>query len=217
MLSERHSSTEIDGAGTCGVAERRLCRKITVDEYHRMIDAGILKSGEPYELIGGFLVFKDRSARGEDRMTIGREHLWAVKNLARLGPRLARLGFHMQTQGPVVMTGHDEPEPDGAIIRGNEDDYKKRKPAAADVTCVIEVADSSVDNDRTEKLATYADSGIPQYVIINLPDRVVENYTEPQVGKGRYARVETLRPGEKVNFALARGRVLQMSVRNLLP
>src|SRR5438445_32883 len=112
-------------------------RRITVDEYHRMIDAGILNSGEPYELVGGFLVLKDRSARGEDRMTIGREHLWAVKNLARLGHKLARFGCHIQTQGPVVMSGVDEPEPDGAIIVGDEDDYKARKPQAADVTSVI--------------------------------------------------------------------------------
>jgi len=192
-------------------------RKISVDEYHRMIDAGILMSGEPYELIDGLLVLKDRSARGEDRMSIGREHLWGVKNLARIGSKLSRFVCHMQTQGPVVMSNYDEPEPDGAIIMGNEDDYKERLPAAADVTCVIEVADSSLSNDRNDKLAVYANSGIAQYVIVNLSDRVIEIYTEPQVGSARYGHAETLRGSDKVLFALPKGRVLQVAARTLLP
>ncbi|HZL35151.1 MAG TPA: Uma2 family endonuclease [Tepidisphaeraceae bacterium] len=192
-------------------------RRLSVDEYHRMIDAGILVSGEPYELINGFLVHKNRSARGEDPMTVGHEHLWGVNNLTRIGRKLDRFGCHMQTQGPVVMSNYDEPEPDGAILKGSMDDYKKRTPEAADATCVIEVSDSSLADDRNDKLVAYANSGIAQYIIINLPDRVVEVYTDPQVGKGRYARVETLRPNNKVQFVLPKGQVLAVPVRNFLP
>jgi Uma2 family endonuclease len=192
-------------------------RRVTVKEYHRMNEAGILQSGEPYELIGGLIVLKDRSAVGEDRMTVGREHLWCVKSLARLDKKLERLGCHMQTQLPIIMSTQDEPEPDGAILRGNIDDYRKRKPEARDVFCVIDVADSSLAHDRIVKLALYANSGIAQYVIINLPDRVIEVYTQPQVGKGHYAQVETLRPGGKVRLTAAKGRNLIIPVRDLLP
>jgi len=192
-------------------------RRLKVDEYHRMIDVGIIKSGEPYELMNGLLVFKDRSGQGEDRMSIGTEHLWAVKNLGRLNPKLYRHGCHIQMQGPVVLSEYDEPEPDGAILVGNEDDYKSAKPTAKDVTCILEVSDSSLQFDRREKLALYADAGIAQYVIINLPDRVVEAYTKPQVGKRRYDHAETLRGGDKAHFRLPKGHALAVAVKTLLP
>jgi Uma2 family endonuclease len=199
------------------IPEPQPMRRLNVAEYHRMIDAGIVASGEPFELIDGLLVLKDRSKAGEDRMSIGTEHLWAVKNLARLNPKLNRLGCHMQTQGPVVLSEFDEPEPDGAIVRGSEDDYKHAKPAATDVTCIVEVADSSLQYDRTAKLARYANAAIAQYIIINLPDRVVEMYTEPQVGKGRYEESQTLRPGSKVHLSGARGKKLEIATKSLLP
>ena len=150
-------------------------------------------------------------------MTIGHEHLWAVKNLAKVGRKLDRFGCHMQTQGPVVMSNYDEPEPDGAIVLGDVDDYKDRKPEASEVTCVIEVSDSSLTDDRGDKAIAYANSGIAQYVIINLQDRVAEVYTEPQSGNGRYGRVETLPPNEKVRFVLPHRQVFLISVRHLLP
>ena len=192
-------------------------RRINVAEYHRMIDAGIIASGEPFELIDGLLVLKDRSSVGEDRKSIGTEHLWAVKNLARLKTKLNRHRCHIQTQGPVVLAEFDEPEQDGAIISGLEDDYKESKPSVKDVTCVIEVADSSLQHDRRAKLATYANAGIAQYVIINLPDRVVEVYTEPQIGKGRYEKAETMHPGSKVSFRVARSKHLVVPTKGLLP
>ena len=57
---------------------------------------------------------------------------------------------------------------------GKLTDYTDRHPGAADLTCVIEVSDSSLRWCRTTKLRIYAGSGIARYIIINLPDRVVE-------------------------------------------
>ena len=163
----------------CNAAVMRL----TVDQYQRMMETGILVEGAPYELIQGIIVRKDRSAVGEDRSTVGREHVWCVQKLGRLDKKLERLGCHMQLQSPVIMSNLDEPEPDGVILRGTIDDYKLRKPAAKDASCVMEVADGSLLYDRTDKLSLYANSNIPQYVIINLPDRLIEIYTEPRVLK----------------------------------
>jgi Uma2 family endonuclease len=72
-------------------------------------------------------------------------------------------------------------------------------------------------DDRTIKQRIYANAGIPQYVIINLPDRVVEVYTQPLVGKGRYGQAVTLGPAQSVVFHIARGRELKVAVRRLLP
>lgn len=58
--------------------DHRIAR-LTVDQYHRMIDSGILREGEPIELLDGVLVYKDRSDRGEDPMTVGKRHALAVQ------------------------------------------------------------------------------------------------------------------------------------------
>lgn len=191
--------------------------RITVDQYHRMMETGILLEGSPYELIDGFIVRKDRSASGEDPMMVGHEHIWAVKMLARLNPELIQLGCHMQTQSPIILTDLSEPEPDGVILLGDEDRYKLRKAVSSDIVSIFEVSSSSLDYDRTTKLAMYADSGISQYMIVNLPDRVLEVYTLPQLGKGRYRQVDTLLPGAKLQFFGAENQKLEIAVRSLLP
>lgn len=192
---------------------------LDVDRYHRMIESGILPEGEPFELIDGCLVQKDRSAVGEGPMTVGLGHAWVISELGDLTPRLRRMGCYMRVQLPLALPPFDEPEPDGAVVRGSNRDYRDRHPGAADATCVIEVADSSLLRDRTIKLRIYAAAAIPIYVIINLVDRVVEVYSEP-MGKGsraRYGRQETLSGRQKVLLPAGRGRFLRVPVASLLP
>jgi Uma2 family endonuclease len=190
---------------------------LTVEQYEQMIAAGILPEGEPYELLDGFVVRKDRSASGEDPMTVGHEHVWVIQKLQKLSAKLEKLGCHLRTQSPVSLPPYNEPEPDGSIAVGTADDYRSKHPGASDLTCVIEVADSSLRRDRTTKLRVYAKSAIAQYVIINLPDRVVEVYTNPLASQGRYGESTTLRPGRSVEFAAARGKKLSVSVKSLVP
>ena len=194
-----------------------LMMPLTVQQYHRMIETGILQSGDPYELLDGFVVRKDRSATGADPMSVDPHHAWAVRKLAALAPRLKRFGHFMQTQQPVTLPPHDEPEPDGAIVRGTEDDYRDRHPGSDDVTCVIEVSDSSLRRDRTTKMRIYADAGIPQYVIINLLDAVIEVYSNPQTGKGRYAESTTLQPRQTLELPVGRGKRITVPAGSLLP
>jgi len=199
------------------VDERTVVMPLTVNQYHRMIEQGILPEGEPFELLDGYLVRKDRSAAGEDPMTVGSEHVWVVQKLGRLSGKLERLGCYMRTQSPIAVPPYQEPEPDGAVALGDEDRYRDQHPVPAEVTCVIEVADSSLRRDRTTKQRIYANAGIPRYIIVNLPDRVVEVYTEPQVGKGRYGRVVTLSGRSPVEFPAGRGKRLSVPARTLLP
>ena len=65
------------------VSEPRVAR-LTVAQVHAMMKAGILREGEPIELIDGLLVYKDRSTTGQDPMTIGEKHNLVIKLLARL-------------------------------------------------------------------------------------------------------------------------------------
>lgn len=197
--------------------ERTQLISLTVKQYHQMIAGGILAEGEPFELIDGKVIHKDRSTTGEDSITVGYDHAWVVKKLAALGGKLERLGCHMQTQQPLTLPPYNEPEPDGAIIIGQIEDYRERHPKAQDVLCVIEVADASLRRDRTTKQRIYANSGIGQYVLINLPERTVEVYTEPLAGSGRYSRSETLALRQSIAFPAARGKELSVPARRLLP
>jgi Uma2 family endonuclease len=191
---------------------------LTVEQYHRMIEQGILPEGEPIELLDGQLVPKNRSAVGEDPMTVGHGHSWVVTELDTLNSKLRRLGCHMRIQQPISLPPIDEPEPDGAIVIGLNARYRQKHPAAADVLCVIEVADSSLQRDRTQKLRVYAGAGIAKYVIINLFDRAIEVYTNPVKGTAaRYRRMETLTGNGRLELPAPRGKKLSVVVRNLLP
>lgn len=192
--------------------------RLNVDQYHRMIEQGILEEGAPLELLDGRLLLKNRSAVGEDPVTLGNDHMWVVDTLVALNPKLAKLGCYLRGQQAVSLPPFSEPEPDGVIVLGDKDRYRRRRPTTDDVLCVIEVADSSLARDRTTKLRIYANAGVPVYILINLPDRVIEVYSSPIKGRGRYARTETLlRSADRVTFPTARGKGLTIPVKTLLP
>jgi len=202
------------------VENRAVVLPLKVGQYHQMIASGVVPEGEPFELLNGYVIRKDRSAAGEGPMTVGPEHAWVIRKLTALDPRLRRLGCHMQIQLPVTLPPWNEPEPDAAIVIGTEDDYRGRHPGARDVLCVVEVTDSSLNRDRTTKLRFYAASRITQYFIINIPDRMIERYTRPIAGNGRparYAQVEMLKPGQTIELPAPDGNRLKVPVRRLLP
>jgi Uma2 family endonuclease len=190
---------------------------ISVDQYQTMMEAGIIEEGAPIELLDGMLVLKDRSHTGDDIMTVGREHMWSVRAVGNTNDDLKPRGYLMQIQMPVVVSRFGEPEPDGAILAGSNDDYLHRKPTAADVTCVIEVADSSLQFDRTTKLRAYARAGIRQYLIVNLVNGAIEEHTDPIPDAGQYANTKTLRPGESLDLFLRGEERLTIRVEQWVP
>jgi len=88
-------------------------------------------------------------------------------------------------------------------------------PAA--VLCVIEVADASLHHDRTVKQQIYADSGLPQYIILNLPQRCAEVYTQPLAGNGRYGRLTTLSPDQELILPAPGHRQIRVLIEDLMP
>lgn len=176
---------------------------LTIEQYHRMLAAGVLEDGEPTELLDGVLVPKDRG----DGMTMNPRHRLAVSRLMRLGPQVEALGGHLQLQGPLTVEPHHEPEPDGMLVHGPPERYAERHPGPADVGCVIEVSISSLERDRTTKQRIYAEAGIAQYVIVNLVDRRVEIYEEPKPEAGHYGVVHLASGEEKVTLRLGESGV----------
>ena len=186
----------------------------TVEQYHRAIEAGCVPEDTSVELIDGLIVHKDRATAGEDPMTIGDRHRISVLRLAQLAPAFLPLGCFLQTQQPISLPPTSEPEPDAAVVRGGIDDYLERPPGAADVSCVIEVADRSLSLDVGPKLAAYAAAGIPQYVVADLVNDCVLVHEEP--AGHSYSRVTRAVRGATVQMSAGIGRV-PMAVDRLLP
>ncbi len=190
---------------------------LTVDQYEFLIEQGRLPENPATELIGGQIVYKDRSHAGEDPMSIGTLHAWVITRLGRLENDLTGAGTIIRCQLPVAIPPDHEPEPDGAIVRGTEADFLRAHPRPADVLCVFEAADSSLEHDRTVKLAAYAAAGLAVYVIVNIPDRVLERYADPRPTDGAYGTVETVGPGGVLRLPIGDGRLLDVAADRLIP
>jgi Uma2 family endonuclease len=197
-------------------ANPKLAYRHTVQEYHQMIAAGTLEEGAPFELLDGQVVRKIRSAAGEDPMTVGDDHAWAVNALTNLSHRLSQLGCHIRIQQPINLPPQDAPEPDGAIVVGSFEDYPTH-PGAADVLCVIEAADASLRRDKGYKRELYARHGISTYVILNLLESVAHVYAQPVKAKCSYGHTEILSLKQTLTLPTPKGKGLVVSVRRLLP
>ena len=194
-----------------------VIERLDVDQFHRMIELGILREGAPIELIDGILVRKDNSDQGGNPMTHGPKHALCLQRIRELDARLRTYGCHLRQQLPVTLSARREPEPDGVIVRGRIEDYETRHPTAADCLICIEVADSSLEYDRTIKCQMYAAAGLPEYWLVNIPDRLVEVYRAPVPAEARYAVRTDFRSGETLQFELAPGISVDVHVGELLP
>src|SRR5881409_1617122 len=146
-------------------------RRFTVDEYHRMGEAGILPQREPVELIAGEIVVRE---------PIGSRHAGTVSRLNRLWT--SRLGERavVQIQNPIELPKEDsEPQPDVTLLRPRADFYTAAHPVAADVLLLIEVADSTLAVDRRVRMPLYARAAIHEAWLLDLTADRVEVYRAP--------------------------------------
>ena len=180
---------------------------VTLDEYERMCAAGVFGPETRVELIRGAIV---------DMPPPGPAHEAVVARLNELLGKLVGVAALVWPQGNAIRLPQtdSQPQPDITILRRRNDYYARKPPVADDVILLVEVAESSLEYDRGYKLTLYAEAGIPDYWIVNLPKGVVEVYTEPDPGAGKYQSVriarrdETLQlPGE-LNGSMAVNEVL---------
>jgi Uma2 family endonuclease len=174
-------------------------RKFTLDEYHRMIENGVLTDGEPYELLEGNLVLK---------MSRGNAHDSALQALAEQFYRVVfagPAGWSVRGQSAVTLPPDgSEPEPDLAVVRGNATTYRDHHPGPGEIGLLVEVADSSLLVDRHDKGRIYARAGVPVYWVVNVVDKVIEVYTQPSgpTAAPAYARRDDYPPGTAVPVVL---------------
>ena len=116
-------------------------RRFTVDEYHRMAEAGILREDDRVELLGGEIV---------EMSPIGGRHAACVREINHLLGRQLGDELRVDVQSPVRLSEEEEPQPDLAVIRAR--DYAGSLSIPEDVLLLIEVADTSLAYDRGVKL-----------------------------------------------------------------
>lgn len=143
--------------------------RLSVKQYHALIQAGTLTADDPVELVEGILVYK---------MPKNSSHATSVRRCRRAIESMLPANWFCDTQQAITLED-GEPEPDGAIVRGLIDDYAAHHPGPVDVAVVIEVADTTLARDRGIKLRSYARAGIAVCWIVNLVDRQIEVYNDP--------------------------------------
>ena len=144
--------------------------KLTVSDYYRMGDAGILHEDDRIELIDGDLI---------EMSPIGSHHAGIVGRLTKVLTIMAGDQAVVWPQNPLHLGTYSEPQPDVMVLKPRPDDYIDALPEPADVIVLIEVADSSINYDRKTKLPLYARNGVREVWIIDLNTRQLERYTQP--------------------------------------
>ncbi len=158
-------------------------RLITVEEYHKMAEVGILTE-KRIELIEGEII---------KMSPIGSKHAAYVNHLNRLLSSMLSGSYLLSIQNPVQLGSLSEPEPDLAILHARKHKYFNQLPRQEDVKVVIEVANSSLSYEQQKKTQLYADAGIEEYYILNIDMEIVEAYSQPRPGK--YNQVRQIKKG----------------------
>jgi Uma2 family endonuclease len=179
-------------------------RRIRVDEYHRMIEAGILGEDEHVQLVDGMLVAMSPQ---------GRPHAFVIQKLNRLLVRALSDDYEVLTQLTLTLGDDSEPEPDLAVVHARDGASRTEHPTTA--LLVIEVSGESLRFDRRSKAALYARAGVAEYWIVNLAEAAIEVYRKPEPTKGEYRETLVARRGEILTATVVPG--IQVDVAVLFP
>jgi hypothetical protein len=145
-------------------------RRFTVDEFHKMIEAGVFHEDDHIELLEGWIV---------EKMVHNPRHDATLQRTNKALLRRLSDDWDVRVQSAITLQD-SEPEPDLAVVRGR---FDQRHPGPSDIELLIEVADTSLSFDRTIKASIYARDGIRRYWIVNIPSQTVEVYTLPPTGQ----------------------------------
>jgi Uma2 family endonuclease len=190
-----------------------LRHRITVQEFHRIVEAGVFGPEPRVELLEGIIV---------EKMSKNPPHILATDLIQHLMNRLLPPGLFVSMGNPVTIEERDsEPEPDASVLRGQIRDYTGRTRTPSDAALVIEVADTSYAYDRHQKSITYAASGVPVYWILDLNRRRLEVHTVPVGQKAEspayYSQSRIYGQDEEVPIVLDGREIARFAVREILP
>ncbi len=183
--------------------------RVSVEQYHMLIESGGIDEDAQIELVEGLLV---------EKMPKNPAHTLSTDLVLNYFHTVVRSGWMVRSQEPVTLND-SEPEPDVFVVRGYPRQFTNAHPLAKDVLLVIEVADSSLGRDRGSKKRVYAKSGIPVYWIVNLVDRWIEVYSEPNPTEQEpdYEMCRIYNIDKQLPVTIDGSDIGTVSVRDLLP
>ena len=179
-------------------------RLISVEEYDRMIEHGILTTEDKVELLNGVII---------EKMPKGTKHAFLNDIIADLLKEKLGGQVYVRSQNPIVLDDFSEPEPDIVLAKPPREIYFERHPKAEDILLIVEISDSTLGRDRFTKGLAYSSAGIEQYLIVNVAEKSIEDYREPSADG--YKSKQTFHKGE--SFSLAAFPEIEISVENFFP
>lgn len=180
--------------------------RFSVEEYERLGQMGVLTEDDNVELLEGLIVKK---------MTKHPPHDWTIDFLVAVLSRQMPAGWVLRVQN-VLRTDDSEPEPDVVVAVGDMTTFRRRHPTGEEAALVIEVAESSLDQDW-RKRQIYARAGVTEYWIVDLNDSRLEVFTQPNRREGKYeSHVRLLAPGEAA-VVLSPASRLVVNLQELFP
>ena len=155
--------------------QRDLVRRhrLTVEEYFRMAEVGLLAAETRVELIEGEIF---------DMAPIGNQHggftAWLHRRLLRdLGEKIS-----VWDQVTLPLGSFSAPEPDLVILKYRKDEYRNKRPSPDDVLLIVEVSQSSLRHDRTVKIPLYARHEVPEVLILDVQHLQIQFFHTLEAG-----------------------------------
>lgn len=145
-------------------------RQITVQQFDAMIENGVFNENDQIELLNGAII---------EKMLKGTKHSAATDRIARVFYRQFGENVFIRNQNPVWLDKFSEPEPDIVLVIPRADEYENSHPIPKEILLILEVSDSILGFDRNIKGEAYSRAGINQYLVLNIQDKTIEDYREP--------------------------------------
>lgn len=186
-------------------------RLFTVQEYLRMVQAGIITERDRVELLNGRII---------EKMAGNPPHDSALHRVMTLLMQALPDRYVVRSQSALqIPPSLSVPEPDIAVVRGPFNRFDAQHPSAADAVLVVEISDSTLSDDRGDKLGAYASGGVAIYWIVNLVDRRVEVYSDPTGPDNfpSYRMRHDVPEGRHVSLEFADGTAAKFAVSDMLP
>ncbi len=147
--------------------------RLTVDDYYRMGETGVLAPDARTELINGEII---------DMTPPGSRHSATVAFLADILTAVTGSSAIRWVQSPLRLNHSSEPQPDLMLLKRRDDFYAEENPGPADVILLVELSDSSLRYDRQIKGPLYASHGIPEYWLVDLAAHELQIHRQPRNG-----------------------------------
>ncbi|MEB3342661.1 Uma2 family endonuclease [Okeania sp.] len=166
-----------------------LRQLFTVDDYYKMLEAGILTENKRVELIRGEII---------KMSPVGIRHANCVKHLAELFILGLAKTVTVGIQDPIRLNDNSEPEPDISVLQRGPSLYRTQHPQPENVFLLIEVSDTTIKYDREVKVPLYAENNIVEVWLVNLTQECLEVYRKPTANG--YEIVQNFQRGETVKI-----------------